>query len=52
MTSYQHTFGTKMVDFNPDTSPFKEIGNLIKEGKEKLINYTNPNYKLYLFVMI
>lgn len=40
-----------MVDLNPDTSPFKHIGNFIEDGKD-LIDYTDNNYRLYLFVVI
>jgi len=50
-TAYQHTFGTKMLDFNAETSPFKEINNLIPDGMD-LIKNTGKDFKLHLFFII
>jgi hypothetical protein len=32
VNSYQSMFGNKLLDFNYDSSPFKNIGTLIKNG--------------------
>ena len=43
-------FGTKVVDFNSDSSAFKHLSTLIKGGSELL--KIKGNYKLYLFYTV
>ena len=41
LTNYFSIFGTKMIDFNPDVSAFKHLGDLIgKEEADRLIKAT------------
>eukprot|EP00352_Strombidinopsis_acuminata_P000690 CAMPEP_0176344928 /NCGR_PEP_ID=MMETSP0126-20121128/5067_1 /TAXON_ID=141414 ORGANISM="Strombidinopsis acuminatum, Strain SPMC142" /NCGR_SAMPLE_ID=MMETSP0126 /ASSEMBLY_ACC=CAM_ASM_000229 /LENGTH=62 /DNA_ID=CAMNT_0017691633 /DNA_START=1432 /DNA_END=1620 /DNA_ORIENTATION=+ len=40
-----------MLDFNAETSPFKEINNLIPDGMD-LIKNTGKDFKLHLFFII
>ena len=57
-TAYFTVFGTKIIDFNPDVSAFKNIAQLIGvEAAEKLLQASEPfasgnKYKLVLFCTI
>ena len=57
-TNYFSVFGTKIIDFNPDVSAFKNIRQLIgTEKAEKLLEETLPNaagnkYKVVLFCTV
>jgi hypothetical protein len=50
LNRYQRMFGTKVVDFNSDSSAFKNLSTLIKGGSELL--KIKGNYKLYLFYTV
>lgn len=45
-------FGTKVIDFNPDSSAFKQIGTLIKGGAELLAKTGVARYKLYIYYTV
>lgn len=54
INSYQRMFGTKTIDFNVDSSAFKNIDNLIKGG-QKLVEITNQlggKYRLVIFYQV
>ena len=44
-------FGNKVIDFNYDSSAFKNIGTLIKGGRE-LVELTNSYPSKYKLVML
>lgn len=60
LNSYQRMFGNKVLDFNYDSSAFKNIGTLIKGG-EDMVRKTaaagkragaSSQYKLVLFYQV
>jgi len=48
--NYVAIFGTKVIDFNKNDSPFKYLADLIGDGASTLLKITkDKGYKLVLF---
>lgn len=47
-------FGNKVIDFNYDTSAFRDIGTFIKRGREmiELTNRSGLQFKLVIFYQV
>jgi len=52
LNRYQRMFGTKVIDFNPDSGAFKQIGTLIKGGADMLAKTGVSRFKLYIYYTV